>query len=162
VLQGSRATLDPLGIPQTMIMVKDQFDPSWLAAGLLAVIAPLEPEWLQAVMAGVIGSWVAYVTSFALLGLAVLGAVRSEAGSVVRALSIATGLAALTFGPLLTLVTYASLHVWYPIPARYGLSLLPAMLAIAGTAVRSRRWQIALLAVALGLYAADAARLLLR
>jgi hypothetical protein len=161
-LQGSRETLDPLGIPQNMIMVKDQFDPSWLASGLIAVIAPLEPEWLQAAMAGVTGSSVAYVTSFALLGLAVLGAVRSEAGSVVRALSIATGLAALTFGPLLTLVTYASLHIWFPIPARYGISLVPAMAVIAGTAVRSRRWQIALLAVALVLYAADAARLLLR
>ena len=162
VLQGSRATLDPLGIPQNMIMAKDQFDPSWLASGLLAVIAPLEPEWLQAAMAGVIGSWVAHLTGFALLGLAVLGASRSEAGSIVRALSIATALVALTFGPLLTLVTFASLHIWFPIPARYGLSLVPAMVAIAGTAVRSRRWQVALLAVALALYAADFVRLLLR
>ena len=59
------------------------------------------------------------------------------------------------------LAGYLSFHIWFPIPARYGLSLVPAMIAIAGTAVRSRRWQIALLGIALALCAADAARLLI-
>ena len=80
-------------------MVKDHFDPLWLPGALLAVLSPLRPEWMQAVMAGVIGNSAAYLTSVALLVLAIVGGGRSPAGSVVRALSISGLLACSRSGP---------------------------------------------------------------
>jgi hypothetical protein len=111
-------------------------------------------------LTGQAGTIVSNLVNVGLLTLAVVGAVRSEPGSVVRALAIATGAAMLSFGPLLTLINYASLGVQFGIPARYGFTLVPAMVALAGTAVRTRRGGYALIGVGLLFYAGIALTLL--
>jgi cytochrome bd-type quinol oxidase subunit 2 len=111
-------------------------------------------------MKGLIGMSVGYLVNAGLLLLAAVGAVRSRPGSVVRSLAVATGAAALAFGPLMVLGNYAALDMHFQIPPRYGFSLLPAMAALAGTAVRSRLGQWALVAVGAALYLAVAVQLL--
>jgi hypothetical protein len=159
-IQDSRATVDPMDIVQNMIMRADHFDPRWLISALPALLSPLWPEWLPSVMQGPIGSSVGHVVNAGLLLLAAVGAVRARPGSVVRALAVATAAAALAFGPLMVLGNYAVLDMYFEIPPRYGFSLLPAMAALAGTAVRSRRGHVALVVVGAALYAAAAVQLL--
>jgi hypothetical protein len=160
-IQDSRATVDPMDIVQNMVMRADHFDPGWLVSALPSLLSPLSPEWLPSVMEGVIGSSVGHVVNAGLLLLAIVGAVRARPGSVVRALAIATGAAALAFGPLMVLGNYAALDMYFEIPARYGFSLVPAMAAVAGTAVRSRLGHWALFTVGAALYLAVAVQLLL-
>jgi hypothetical protein len=159
-VQDSRATVDPMDIVQNMIMRADHFNPGWLISALPSLLSPLSPEWLPSVMKGVIGTSVGQLVNIGLLLLAAVGAVRARPGSTVRALAIATGAAALAFGPLMVLGNYAALDMYFQIPPRYGFSLLPAMAALAGTAVRSRRGHWALVAVGAALYVAVAVQLL--
>jgi hypothetical protein len=159
-IQDSRATLDPMGIPQNMVMQADGFDPWWLVTAVPSLLSPVSPDWLQSALDGRIGSTVGHVVNAGLLLLAVLGAVRAGRGSVVRALALATAAAALAFGPLMVLANYVTLDMYFEIPARYGFSLVPAMAAVAGTAIRSRRGHLVLVGVGASLYLAVAVQLL--
>jgi|tagenome__1003787_1003787.scaffolds.fasta_scaffold20914378_1 hypothetical protein len=161
VISTARAHMDERLIPQNLTLSKDHFELSWLTTSLLSMTSPLQPQFLQSALTGQAGTIVANLVNVGLLALAVVGAVRSEPGSVVRALAIATGAAMLAFGPLLTLINYATLSVQFGIPARYGFTLVPAMAALAGTAVRSRRGGYALIAVGL-VFCAGIAMALLR
>ena len=152
-LSTARAHMDERLIPQNLTLSQDHFELSWLTTSLLSMTTPLQPQFLQSVLTGQAGTIVANLVNVGLLVLAVVGAVRSEPGSVVRALAISTGAAMLAFGPLLTLINYATLGVQFGIPARYGFTLVPAMLALGGTAVRSRQGGYALIAVGLLFYA---------
>ena len=157
----SRATMDALLIPQNVPMAVHHFDIGWLATALPALITPLAPEFYQSVLsttasAVIVGSLV----HFGLLVLAIVGAVRSEPGSALRALAVALGVAALTFGPIFTVLQYVESSMQFPIPARYGLSLVPGLLVVAGTAVRTRRGAWALLVVGAFFYLLIARKLL--
>jgi hypothetical protein len=161
IVVNARATLDESENPQNVLMAVDHFDPSWLTTSMLALTSPLQPQFYQAVLAGSAGAViVANLANIGLLALAVVGAARSEPGSVVRALAIAGGAATLAYGPLLTVVNYVTAGVYFGIPARYGLSLVPGMLAVAGTAVRTPRGGSVLLVVGAAFYATIAGVLL--
>lgn len=160
MFENARATLDPRAIPQVIVQSQPEFDPSWLPGSLLKVVTPLEPQFLQSALQGTIGAGVGALVNVAVLALAIVGAVRATPGSSVRALAIATAVAALAFPPILTLMNYQSLGIQFSIPARYGLTLVPAMLAIGGTVLRSRPMQIAVVAAGVLMYAAIAFRLL--
>ena len=56
--------------------------------------------------------------------------------SAARLLSISLLVVGLVGGPLIIAITYYSAHVYFPIPGRYALTLLPAGLATAVSAVR--------------------------
>jgi hypothetical protein len=159
-IQESRATMDQRLIPQNVITTVHSFDVSWLPASLMSVTTPLQPQFLQSALRSTVGSTAGNMVNVGLLVLAVVGAVRSRPGSVVRALAIATGIAMLVFGPLLTVIIYVSASTHFGLPARYGLSLVPAIATVAATAVRSRWGQVAFVAVALVMYAAVAVHLL--
>jgi hypothetical protein len=161
IVASSRATLDESLNPQNISMAVHGFDPSWLATSLLALASPLQPQFYQSVLAGAAGAMVvANLANVGLLALAVVGAARAEPGSVVRALAIAVGAAALAYGPVLTIINYVTAGVQFGIPARYGLSLVPGMLAVAGTAVRTPRGGSVMLVVGALFYAAIAWALL--
>jgi hypothetical protein len=160
VFQESRATMDQMDILQNTAMEQADFDVSWLPGALLSVVSPLEPQWMQSAMLGVIGATAASMISGGLLALAVVGAVRSQPGSVIRALAISTGLAALAFGPLMVLSNYGSMHIWFAIPGRYGFTLLPAMAVLAAFALRGRSAQLVVAATGLTMCAAVAAHLI--
>jgi hypothetical protein len=95
------------------------------------------------------------------LVLAVIGAVRSQPGSQLRALAAAVGVAALTFGPVFTVMQYVGSGMQFAIPARYGFTLVSAMLVLGGTAIRTRRGGWAMLAVGVVFYLLIARKLLL-
>jgi hypothetical protein len=150
----SRATTDERLIPRNASLTVTNFDLGWLATAAGALISPLRPEFYQSVFTGsgaavVVGTLV----DVGVLVLCVVGAVRSEPGSTVRALAASTGVAALAAGPVLTVAQYLVSGIHSPVPAHYGFSLVPALLVIAGTAVRTRLGGIALAAAGLLLYA---------
>ena len=159
-VQDSRASVDPMDIVQNMIMRADHFEAGWLLSAMPALLSPLRPEWLPSATDGAIGLTVGHVVDAGLLLLAIVGAARSRRGSVVRALSIAALAATLAFGPLMVVGNYAALDMYFDIPPRYGFSLIPALAAVGGTAVRSRVGQWALVGVGALLYLAVAVRLL--
>ncbi len=162
VISSMRATLDPKLIGQNVLVTVSHFDPSWLPTSLLALVSPVQPQFMQSVMQGAVGVTAASLVNVGLLVLPVVGAVRSEPGSRVRGLAIATGVALLSFGPLLTLINYFTMSQHITIPARYGLALVPALAAIGGTGVRSRAGGWALLALSVAVFGAVAAHLLAR
>ena len=159
-IQGSRQTIDPALIVQNMIMATDHLEPRWVMTAVPALLSPLATDWLPSAMAGLIGTWVGHVADIGLLLLAAVGAVRSKSGSVLRALAIATAAAALMFGPVMVVADYVLMHMYFEIPARYGFSLVAPLAVLAGTAVRSRPGQLALVAAGAALYAAVALQLL--
>jgi hypothetical protein len=160
LVASTRATLDSRLIPQNVLQTVDAFDPSWVANSVLSMMSPLQLQFLQSALQGTIGTTAGALANAGLLVLAVIGAVRSQPRSTVRALAIATGMAALSFGPLLTLMNYVMMSTQFGLPARYALSLVPAMAVVAATAVRSRAGQVAFLASGAVLFAAVAFRLL--
>ena len=160
VYEKGQATLDERLIPQNALMLKEAFDPAWLTTSLMSMLTPLQPHFLQSVLQGSVGTIAINLANVGLLALAVVGAVRSRPGSAVRALAIATGAAALAFPALLTLINYATINVQFGIPPRYGFTLVPAMVVIAASAVRSRRGGHLFLTVGLVFYAAVAVALL--
>ena len=103
---------------------------------------------------------VANLANVGLLALAVVGAARSRPGSVVRALAFSVAAATLAYGPILTVANYLTAGVQFGIPARYGLSLVPGMLAVAGTAVRTARGGTVMLVVGAVFYGSIASVLL--
>lgn len=159
-IQESRATIDQRLIPQNVLSTVHSFDVSWLPGSMLSVASPLQPQFLQSALRSTVGSTAGSMVNVGLLVLAIVGAVRSRPGSVVRALSIATGIAMLVFGPLLTVIIYVSAGSHFGLPARYGISLVPVIATLGATAVRSRWGQVTFVAVALIMYGAVAAHLL--
>ena len=161
IFERSQAIMDERLIPQNLTLAADRFDISWLPASMTSFMSPLAPQFLQAALVGQTGAFVGALANVGLPSLAVVGAVRSQAGTAIRALAIATGAALLTFGPLLQVINYVTQHVHFGLPARYGLALVAPMLVIAGTAVRTRRGGYALIALGLICCAGIAAKLVL-
>jgi hypothetical protein len=158
VVSSARGTLDPARNPQNVQMAVSHFDPSWLTTSILSLASPVQSQFYQSVLAGSAAAIsVANLANTGLLALAVVGAVRSRPGSVVRALAIAVGAALLAYGPILTVINYVTAGVQFGIPARYGLSLVPGMLAVAGTAVRTSRGGSVMLVVGSLFYVSIAA-----
>jgi hypothetical protein len=160
VVSSLRAVMPQNLIPQNITMAVDHFDVAWLPMSMMSITSPLAPQFLQEALAGEIGAFVGSLVNVGLLAFAVVGAVRSEPGSTVRALAVATGVALISFGPLLTVMNYLSMQIHFGLPARYGMTLVPALLALAGTAVRSRKGGYALIGVGVVFCAAIGYRLL--
>jgi hypothetical protein len=141
-------------------MIVHGFDLSWLTTSIQSMVSPLQPQFYQSVVTGTAAVIVANLANIGVLAMAVVGAVRSLPGSAVRALSIAVGMAMLVLGPVLTVIYYLSLSIHFGIPSRYGLSLVPAMAVVAGTAIRTRLGGTALMVIGALFYAVIAWRLL--
>ena len=161
VISSARGSLDATQNPQNVLMAVPSFDPSWLTTSVLSLTTPIQPQFYQSALAGSAASIsVANLANIGLLALAVVGAARSAPGSVVRALAISVGAATLAYGPILTVINYVTAGVQFGIPARYGLALVPGMLALAGTAVRTARGGIVLVVVGAVFYGLIAWQLL--
>ena len=149
-------------VQQPGAMPVDGFDPGWLTKSMQALVTPLQPESYQSILAETaVPVIVANLADVGLLVAAVIAGVVSRPASVERALAVGVGVAALAFGPLLSVLTYLSTDTAIQIPARYGLSLVPGMLAVVGSALRGRRAGWAVLAVGGLCYVAMAWKVLL-
>jgi hypothetical protein len=135
-----RARADPdVGfLPENGALIVDSFDPGWLTNSLLALVTPIQPESYQSILEeSAVPVIVAQVAHVGLLVLALIGAVHARPGSVLRALGVGAGVAALSFGALLSVLTYLSDGTAIGIPPWNGLSLVPGALAVAGWAVKA-------------------------
>lgn len=140
VLSNARATVDASLFDQNANFAAYRFDPTWLVTSLMSLASPLKPQFFPSVVAeSAAAVAVANLANAGLMALAVVGAARAQAGSVVRALALALGVAMLAFGPLLTVFNYVSAGLQFGIPARYGLSLVAGLAAVAGLSVRTAR-----------------------
>lgn len=155
------AIADPRILPSNWTYLKDSFAPSWLAEQLAAFTSPLHPQAYDEAVAGGIAMTVANVANVGILALAVVGAVTAQTRGPVRALAAATAVVMVAYGPILVVINYVAASSYFtPMPARYGLSLVPALLAVGATALRSRPAQVGVTILALTAWGAMVARLL--
>jgi hypothetical protein len=150
VIAGLIQVVDPRSIPQTAAFYTPEFRPVWMATALYSFVTPLDVEFINSVLTSDWTTSLGVITNLGLLVLAVCGAARAEAGSPARALAISIGVAALAFPALLVVSNYVTAHMSVAITSRYGLSLVPAMLAIGLTSIRPRPVRIGFAVFAVG------------
>jgi hypothetical protein len=79
----------------------------------------------------------------------VLGSLAVERKkSIGETLAISSLVIAFTIGPVLAVATIASSGYYFPLPARYGISLIPIYLACAGLLFTRKKWLARCIAVA--------------
>jgi hypothetical protein len=146
VLQTQIQLVDPASLPQNQGFVTDKFEVVWLTNNVDAFLTAIEPEFLDTVLVGDTARVVAVLTNYGLLILALFGAARAEAGSRVRALALAIGASALIVPMLLMIINYVTAGIHVGITSRYGLSLVPGMLAVGLTSVQPRSARVVIAA----------------
>jgi hypothetical protein len=149
VVQAQLQTMDPLLVPQNQSFFAPSFQPMWLISSMDAFFTPINPEFYDSLLAGDTARLVAVLTDYGLIALTILGAAMAARGSQLRALSLAVGGAALFVPMLLIIVNYEAASIFVLITSRYGLSLVPAALAIGLTLIRPKPARAVFVAVAL-------------
>jgi hypothetical protein len=145
--QASVARLSPLDLPQNAAFIATAFDVSWVFEALSTFVMPLAPAFPQP-LRGVVVVSVGHLVSVALVVLFVLGVAARHRREEIGALAGATATALLGLGPLLVVVNFVSSGVNFDIPTRYGLSLVPAVIAVGVSAARTPRQRWALVSFA--------------
>ncbi|WP_164702197.1 glycosyltransferase family 39 protein [Modestobacter sp. KNN46-3] len=148
VVQAQLQTMDPLLVPQNQSFFAPSFEPMWLISSMDAFFTPINPEFYDTTLTGDTARLVAVLTDYGLITLTILGAVMAARGSQVRALAFALGGTALFVPMLLIIVNYEAVNIFVLITSRYGLSLVPAALAIGLTMIRPKPARVAFAAVA--------------
>jgi len=146
----SLGSVDPLSIPQNEQFHVTHFKPEWLISSLGAFLTPLHPEFIDSVLASRTAQFAAALTNYGLMSLAVLGAVFAAPRGRIRALAGACGISALLGTMIFVLIDYVVSHTFVLISARYGLCLVPMMLALGLTAVRGKPARTGIVVVGLG------------
>ena len=113
------------------------------------IMSSADPQ-LGALIVLVLGSVSAWVIVSGVLGSAVV----EERGSVGEALALSSFAVALLFGPALAIATRLSAGIYFDLPLRYGMSLVPFFIACAGLLYLRKQWVGGCVAVAcIGCYA---------
>jgi hypothetical protein len=158
---GKLAAVDPRVIPQAIMFHQDSFQLVWLFESLDMLVTPLRPEFGTSAMDGTVAGSIAALANIGLMVLFGYGPVASPAGSVPRALAAAAAGAVILLPPVLVLVNYVTAQIHVPgLPPRYGLSVLPAMVAVATAGITSRWARTAFCVGAALLYALMLRRLI--
>jgi hypothetical protein len=147
LFQKSAATIAPSDIEQNAAYLAPHFDVSWLFEALPTFLTPLEAAFPMPLRGAVVVSSGTLV-SVALVVLFVLGVASRQRTPEIGALAVATATALLGLGPLLVILNYVGGGIHVGIPIRYGLSLVPAVIAVGVSAARGPRQRWALLAFA--------------
>lgn len=156
------ATVDPTTLATNLAFVHDTFQPYWLAEQIGAITSPLFPQFYDSAVSGGLAVALAQMANYGLLAVAVVGAVRAAPGGQIRALGAATGIAMAAFGPLMAVINFVVAHAYFmPLPARYGLSLVPALIVVGASAIRSPRAQAGALVVGGAAFVAMTAQLVI-
>jgi hypothetical protein len=145
-----RAMIDVQKIPMNQQFYASEFRPITLISSLDAFLSPIAPEFIDSVMASQTAQFVAALTNYGLMGLAILGAVLAAPGSRTRALAGACAVTAM-FGSMIFIVTtYAGTHGFTLVTSRYGLSLVPMMLVVGLTSIRGKAGRVGIVVVGIG------------
>lgn len=138
VVSASRAVVESDLIPMSQRFHTDGLDLADFLRNILAAVPPTSGFYWPAELGG---EWVGVWSG--LVGLAIIGACFTAAlgrGVAPRTSHIAIGLGAtmLLVGPFFVLVNFVQGGSYFDIPSRYGLSLLPAALALLGVVFSDR------------------------
>jgi hypothetical protein len=147
LIQKGMARISPSDVPQNLAHLAPSFDLSWLFEALPTFLTPLAPAFPQPLRGAVVVS-VGSLVSVVLVVLFALGAAARHRRADIGALAVATGTALLALGPLLVMLNWVGGGIHVDIPTRYGLSLVPAAIAVGVSAARGPRQQWALAAFA--------------
>jgi hypothetical protein len=141
--------------PQHQRFAVDEIELGAIIGELGSVVSPVNNPYVPPVFGGPL-AW-AFVTlaNWLLIGSAVAVAATSAKGSPRAALGGAAFWAMVVAGPAFVIVNFAFLGAFFPIPARYGLSMLPALMTCVGVLLQSRTAIVA----AVGLVGASTLRL---
>ena len=112
-----------------------------------ATVTPIRDPYLPPFLRNNVVRTVVSLTDWILIGAAVGVALLAARASRAEALALSAAFCALATGPVLTLTNYIFQGAFYGIPARYGLSILPALgVALALALTRGKVWSSAALA----------------
>lgn len=134
------ATLDPGLQPMNQYLAKlsPSFSVSDVLSALTVYVPPIQPPYVPPPLRG---PWVHAIAQVG-MGLLAAGMVApalfSWAEKRLRSLALATLVVAILGGPLVALFYFVSLHQVIPVPTRYGMALLPTVLALTAVALRPR------------------------
>lgn len=115
-------------------------EPNQIAGEVGALVTPVRRPFVPSFLAGAVTTVLIAVTDWLLLGAAVGAALRSEGGSRIEALAVAALLVMILGGPALALDN-ARRDVFFAIPPRFGLPLLPALAALLAGSL-TKRWTL--------------------
>ena len=141
--QAAGARISSAELPQNATFVVGVFSPSWVFEELSTFFMPLAPAFPAPLRGGLIAS-VGRLVSVAVAVLFVLGVAARHRRDDIGALAGAAATALLGLGPLLVVVNWVTSGLHFDIPVRYGLSLVPAVIAVGVSAARGSRQQWAL------------------
>jgi len=146
--QSGAARMPPSQLSQNAEMTAAAFDPSWRFGALSTFVRPLT-VWYPQPLRGVVLPSEGSLVSVVLVVLFVLGVAARDRREDIGALAGATATALLGLGPLLVVVNWVSAGIYFDIPMRYGLSLIPAVIAVGVSAARGpkQRWALVCFAV---------------
>ena len=123
--------------PMTEAFYVDSIGWPELIGNLLNLMTPLQSGYLPPFMSSVtLAPLMGLVNVLAIAGIAAVA--WAGAARAVSLMGVASFLAMLVSGPALVLLIFAGSHTYYPIPPRYGLSLIPAVAACLAVAASRR------------------------
>ena len=115
----------------------------WDALTASITVTPTGTSWNPAQLSRPINNLLMTVVALGLAGLAVAGAALGARGSRVRAVAVAGLVAVVATGPMFDVANYVLTTTYTPIPARYGLAAVPALVVAAAWVLDGRpvgRW----------------------
>lgn len=110
-----------------------------VAENVPALVTPLAHPYLPPFLRSSLMHVAVMASNWMLLGGVIGAALWSSRSSRVTAMACAALFVMVVAGPALVLYNFATSSVYFAIPSRYGLSLLPALFAVLAAGFRSRR-----------------------
>jgi hypothetical protein len=147
LVQKSVARISTADIPQNLNFAAPAFDVAWLFQALSEFVIPLEAAFPQPLRGTVVVAEGSLI-DVTLVVLFVLGVAARHRRPEIGALAVATAVALLSLGPLLVIANWIGGGIHVTLPTRYGLVMIPAVIAVGVSAARGSRQQWALLTFA--------------
>lgn len=111
----------------------------WEQLTASVTLTPTGTSWNPAQLSRPINVVILTVVAFAIAGLAAAALALGPRGGRIRAVAAASLAAVVATGPLFDVANYVLTQTWTPIPARYGIAAVPAMVVAAAWVLDSRR-----------------------
>ena len=139
-------------VPPALPLYADLFTPNLdgdeIVANVFSLVTPISKPYLPPFLRNDLTTNLNSSTAVALVALLVGALIVHRTRKPTGALSAALIAVMITSGPLLVLYLYVHSSVYFEIPSRYGLAMMPAAMAVAATALGARpvRWAVGALA----------------
>jgi len=129
MLNSAVARTGPLSNPNTLNQQAQSLRPEMILGQVQATVTPARDPYLVPFLRNGVVRTIVSATDWVFIASALGLAALAARGSPGVSLGASTFLCAVMTGPVLTVTNYVFQHAFYAIPARYGLSLIPAFAA---------------------------------